>query len=106
MNSCQLASAVFHRFALDMELVEHGFCAEDSFVKRGGIHRGLSPNHSDSVSIQRIVTAHERQILRQTLRDEHPVKGIAAMQVSPHVGFEVFQRLVEVRADFNESCQQ
>lgn len=42
-----------------------------------------SPQSLDSVSIQRIVTAHERQVLRQTLRDQHPVKGITVVKGKP-----------------------
>lgn len=41
---------------------------------------GVSPQPFYSVSIQRVVTADEGQILHQTLRNQHPVKGIAVEQ--------------------------
>jgi len=47
MNSRKLASAVSHRFALNVKLVEHDFGTENLLVKRGRIRGGLAPNHFD-----------------------------------------------------------
>ena len=54
-----------------------------------------SPEPFNSVSIQRSVAAHERQVLRQTLCDEHPVKGIAVVQRQASDPEGVFRRNVE-----------
>ena len=48
MNSRKLASAVCHRFALKVKLIEHGFCAKNSFVERGGVGGGFAPDDFDS----------------------------------------------------------
>ena len=53
------------------------------------------PEPFDAVSIQRRIAAHERQILRETLRDEHPVKGIAVVQRQAGDPEGVFRREVE-----------
>ena len=44
MDSGKLASAMLHRFTLNVKLIEHGFRAQNLFIERGRIHGGLTPN--------------------------------------------------------------
>jgi len=60
MNSPKLAAAVRHRFALNVKLVEHDFRAKNLFVKRGGIHGGLAPNHFDPQAVGDLNQAVEK----------------------------------------------